>query len=118
MISVVAEQDIRGCAWRSKLQLRPLVLAVTIAIDVFPSLSCCEGHTVDGEAYDWTITGMKPLQILIKGASSLGDVPKDREGDPWSVAGELREGVVVNVLYSCIYLVDDESPPGDKTRVG
>lgn len=98
MICVVTEDNMRCRLRRSKLNFRPLVLAMPIAVNIFPCLGGREAEAVSIEADNRAVVLMVSPHAKVEGAFALLYVAEDGEGDPRAWARIVAERVKVKVI--------------------
>lgn len=106
MVLVIGENNTRRCSWRRESYLLPLGMAMTVAIDISPSLSRGERQGIIGEPNDFTVLAVEFEDLLVEGTKTLVDIADYGEGDPRSRAGKGGEWVEVEAS-DCLYNVID-----------
>lgn len=110
VVIVIGEENTCGRSWRSKATLGPLSIAMTVSIDVLPSLGSVKRERIITEPNDVAIESMKLYELLVECAVTLVQMTNDGKGNPEFRTRESRQRVEVdkpNCLNKLIYHESD-----------
>jgi hypothetical protein len=103
MLHVASENDIAVLVVRIVDRVDEVVFAVLHAarlqaVDVLPGLRVCEGEVVGGDADDCAVFAVQGFDVVGEAAADGGCGSGDSDGAPEQWAGEVAEGVEVDVV--------------------